>query len=74
VLEAHYKVYFKENVNSDDQIIGNSYKIDRVDVDVVYGTWTSCTEDFTATLKTSLTFLETVESKLNAGNPGYMIG
>ena len=68
-MEAHYKVYFTQNTD-----LADSYKIDKVDVDVVYGSWTSCTEDFTATVKTSLTYLESQYARINSGNPGYILG
>ena len=70
VLEAHYKVYFKQGAT-------NSYQIESFKVDIVYGSLTKdCDDDYkhTFNIKTSVTYLENVGGRKLSGSPGYLRG
>ena len=70
VLEAHYKVYFKESST-------NAYEIVDFNVDIVYGSKEKkCDEEYihTFNLKTSVTYLESKNSRKLSGSPGYLRG
>jgi len=68
ILEAHYKVYFTQSA-------ANSFILTEFEVDLVYGKLQSeCTVSKNFNLQTSVTFLESKESRLLSGNPGYLRG
>lgn len=75
VLEAHYKVYFKQNA-------ANSFIIEDFEIDLVYGSLSidcevaGVTNDYVHTfnIKTSVTYLESKSSRKLSGSPGYLRG
>ena len=71
LLEAHYKVYFKQS----DAV--NSYVIESFEADLVYGNLEKkCDEEYmhTFNIKTSVQYLENKDSRKLSGSPGYLRG
>ena len=70
MLEAHYKVIFKQV----DEV-ANSFEITDFIVDVVYGELTeACDVVHTFNLKTSVNYYESETGWRYSGNPGYLRG
>ena len=71
LLEAHYKVYFKQSDAA------NSYVIESFEADLVYGSLEKkCDEEYmhTFNIKTSVQYLENKDSRKLSGSPGYLRG
>ncbi len=70
ILEAHYKVYFKQDETEPNQFVISDFK-----VELVYGKISlDCSTTHTFNLKTSITYLESENGRIFSGSPGYLHG
>ena len=74
-METHYRVTFTGTDPEDGEEKNNLFFIDKVEVDIIYGSFNDqvCDDnDHDFSVKTSLIFVESDISRIQYGAPGYL--